>query len=49
MKLEKNYYVTQPNLSQVVKVKSPRSFRRVFRTQLKILVFVHGIVKKAPL
>ena len=49
MKLEKNYDATQPNLSQVVKVRSAQSFRHVFRTQLKILAFVHGIAKKAPL
>ena len=48
MKLVENSEVTQPNQSQVVTVKSVQSFRGVFRTQLKIVVFVHGIAKEAP-
>ena len=41
MKLLENPPVTQPNQSQVFKVKSVQSFRGVFRTQLKILAFVY--------
>ena len=35
-----NLQITQPNQSQVIKVKSIQSFRGVFRTQSKILAFV---------
>ena len=35
-----NLQTTQPNQSQVIKVKSIQSFRGVFRTQSKILAFV---------
>ena len=41
MKLVENPQVTQPNQSQVIKVKSVQTFRGVLRTQLKILAFVH--------
>ena len=41
MKLVEISQVTQPNQSQVIKGKSIQSFRGVFRTQLKILVFVY--------
>ena len=43
MKLVENAQVTQPNESQVIKVGSVQSFRSVFRTQFKILAFVHRI------
>ena len=39
MKLVENPQVTQPNQSQVIKVKSVQSFRGVFKAQLKILFF----------
>ena len=48
MKLLKNPQVTQPNQSQVIKVKSVQSFRDLFRTKLKMLAFVYWIAKKAP-
>ena len=41
MKLLKNPQVTQPNQSQVIKVKSVQSFRDLFRTQFKKLAFVY--------
>ena len=41
MKLVENPRESQPNQSQVVKVKSARSFRDVFRTQEKILAFAY--------
>ena len=41
MKLVENPEVTQPNQSQVIKVKSLQSFRGVFKTQLKILAFLY--------
>ena len=41
MKLVETSQVTQPNQSQVIKVKSVQSFTGVFRTQLKISAFVH--------
>ena len=41
MKLVENPQVTQPNQSQVIKVKSVQSFRGVFKAQLKILTFIH--------
>ena len=41
MKLLKNPQVTQPNQSQVIKVKSVQSFRDLFRTKLKMLAFVY--------
>ena len=47
MKLVENPQVTQPNQSNVIKVKSVQSFRDLFRTQSKILAFVHWIAKKA--
>ena len=40
MKLVENPQVTQPNQSQVTKVKPVPSFRGAFRTHLKILAFV---------
>ena len=39
-RLIENLQVTQSNQTQLIKVKSARSFRGVFRTQLKILSFV---------
>ena len=39
MELVKNLQVTQSNQIQLMKVKSADSFRRVFRTQMKILAF----------
>ena len=48
MKLLKNPQVTQPNQSQVIKVKSVQSFRDLFRTQFKKLAFVYWIARKAP-
>ena len=47
MKLVENPQVTQPNQSKVIKVKSVQSFRDLFRTQSKILTFVHRIAKKS--
>ena len=44
--LVENPWVTQPNQSQVIKVKSVQSMRDVLKTQLKILAFVHWIAKK---
>ena len=41
MKLVENPQVTQPNQSQLIKVKSVQSFRDDFRTQLKILPVVY--------
>ena len=48
MKLVENPRVSQPNQSQVVKVRSAQSFRDVFRTQEKILAFAYWIPNKAP-
>ena len=36
-----NPQVTQPNQSQVIKVKHVQSFRDLFRTQKKIVAFVY--------
>ena len=41
MKLIEYPQVTQPNQSQVIKVKYVQKFRGVFRTQLNILAFFH--------